>query len=99
MDSKNAEAYNHSNYGDGPGLSGSVLQTLTRNDLADPGILGINAGAGLGVTVAYLSLDFSGASIVYTLPIIGFVGAMGTFLITLMVAREKVVNSMWTNWF
>lgn len=70
-------------------LSGSVLQTLTRNDLADPGILGINAGAGLGVTVAYLSLDFSGASIVYTLPIIGFVGAMGTFLITLMVAREK----------
>lgn len=70
-------------------LSGSVLQTLTKNDLADPGILGINAGAGLGVTVAYMSLDFSSSNIVYTLPLIGFAGALGTFFLTLLVATEK----------
>jgi iron complex transport system permease protein len=29
------------------GVSGAILQGLTRNPLASPGILGINAGAGL----------------------------------------------------
>ena len=33
------------------GLAGAVMQTLTRNPLADPGILGINAGAGLTVVL------------------------------------------------
>ena len=31
------------------GLSGAILQGITRNPLADTGILGINAGAGLAV--------------------------------------------------
>ena len=30
----------------GLGIAGSVIQAMTRNGLADPGILGINAGAG-----------------------------------------------------
>lgn len=34
------------------GLAGSVMQSLTRNPLADPGILGINAGASLLVVLA-----------------------------------------------
>jgi iron complex transport system permease protein len=34
------------------GLSGAVLQALTRNPLADPGILGINAGASAAVVTA-----------------------------------------------
>ncbi|MFI9549883.1 FecCD family ABC transporter permease [Streptomyces sp. NPDC052016] len=34
------------------GLSGSVLQALTRNPLADPGLLGINAGASAAVVTA-----------------------------------------------
>lgn len=34
------------------GLSGSLIQALTRNPLADPGILGVNAGAGFAVTLA-----------------------------------------------
>ncbi|HMG45586.1 MAG TPA: iron chelate uptake ABC transporter family permease subunit [Acidimicrobiales bacterium] len=34
------------------GLAGAVMQGVTRNPLADPGILGIEAGAGLGVVVA-----------------------------------------------
>lgn len=34
------------------GLCGALIQALTRNPLADPGILGVNAGASFGVTVA-----------------------------------------------
>jgi ABC-type Fe3+-siderophore transport system, permease component len=33
------------------GLSGSAMQGLTRNPLADPGILGVNAGAALAVVI------------------------------------------------
>ncbi|MET9224606.1 iron chelate uptake ABC transporter family permease subunit [Lentzea sp. NPDC003310] len=34
------------------GLSGALIQALTRNPLADPGILGLDAGATFAVTVA-----------------------------------------------
>ena len=32
-------------------VSGAVLQSILANKLASPGIIGVNAGAGLGVTV------------------------------------------------
>ncbi|MCK1168963.1 FecCD family ABC transporter permease [Streptococcus uberis] len=34
-------------------VSGAVMQGITRNPIADPGLLGINSGAGLGLVVAY----------------------------------------------
>ncbi|MFC8504205.1 FecCD family ABC transporter permease [Pedococcus sp. NPDC057267] len=34
------------------GLAGAVMQGLTRNPLGDPGILGVNAGAALGMVAA-----------------------------------------------
>lgn len=37
--------------GMGLAVSGYLFQTITHNDLADPGILGINAGAGLTVLI------------------------------------------------
>ncbi|MFF3091149.1 FecCD family ABC transporter permease [Streptomyces nojiriensis] len=43
----------------GLGLSGAVMQALTRNPLAEPGILGINAGAAAAVVSA---ISFFGAS-------------------------------------
>jgi ABC-type Fe3+-siderophore transport system permease subunit len=57
------------------GLSGALIQALTRNPLADPGILGVNAGASLAVTVAvgvlgvrdvqgYMWFAFAGALVV-----------------------------------
>ncbi|NJQ06853.1 FecCD family ABC transporter permease [Streptomyces lonarensis] len=33
------------------GVAGALIQALTRNPLADPGILGVNAGAGFAVTL------------------------------------------------
>ncbi|MDO4240831.1 iron ABC transporter permease, partial [Micrococcus sp.] len=40
------------------GLAGTVMQGLTRNPLADPGVLGINAGASLAMVLA-ISLGVS----------------------------------------
>lgn len=34
------------------GLAGALIQAVTRNPLADPGLLGVNAGASFAVTVA-----------------------------------------------
>lgn len=45
--------------GMGLGLSGAVMQALTRNPLAEPGILGVNAGAAAAVVSA---ISFFGAS-------------------------------------
>lgn len=40
------------------GLAGAVMQGVTRNPLADPGILGVNAGASLAVVVAIYVFGF-----------------------------------------
>ncbi|MDT2262467.1 iron ABC transporter permease [Paenibacillus larvae] len=37
--------------GVGLGIAGAVIQSITRNALADPGILGINAGAGTAIVI------------------------------------------------
>ncbi|MBR8640938.1 iron chelate uptake ABC transporter family permease subunit [Streptomyces tuirus] len=41
------------------GLAGAVLQALTRNPLADPGLLGINAGASAAVVTAITYLGIT----------------------------------------
>jgi iron complex transport system permease protein len=72
------------------GLSGAILQGVTRNPLADPGIMGINAGAAaavvLGIMIlgtqqlsSYIWLSFLGAAaatvIVYGIASLGREGA------------------------
>src|SRR5919107_6005026 len=42
------------------GLAGALMQALTRNPLADPGLLGVNAGAATGVVVAIGLLGIGG---------------------------------------
>lgn len=41
------------------GISGALIQAITRNPLADPGILGVNLGANLAVVVAVVYLGAS----------------------------------------
>jgi iron complex transport system permease protein len=67
------------------GLSGAILQSLLRNALADPYILGISAGASTGaVSVAILGI---GAGFL-TLPIGAFFGALVAFgLVSLLAMR------------
>lgn len=59
-------------------LSGSILQTMTKNDLADPGIIGINSGAGVAITVFFLFFPIDAGSFAFMLPIVAFAGAILT---------------------
>ena len=71
--------------GAGLALSGVVLQSLLRNPLADPYILGISAGASTGA-VAVALLGF-GAGLL-TLPLGAFIGALIAFaFVTLLSLR------------
>ena len=44
------------------GLAGALMQSLTRNPLADPGLLGINAGAAAAVVIAIGLLGLAGST-------------------------------------
>ncbi|MGW9531172.1 FecCD family ABC transporter permease [Paenibacillus terrae] len=59
-------------------LSGSILQSITRNDLADPGIIGINSGAGVAIACFFLYFPIDVGSLVYVLPLVAFIGALVT---------------------
>lgn len=56
------------------GVSGAILQGLTRNPLADPGILGVSAGAGLVAVTMIVVVRNVPSGIV---PLGAFVGAAG----------------------
>ncbi|MER7719047.1 iron chelate uptake ABC transporter family permease subunit [Streptomyces flaveolus] len=56
------------------GLAGAVLQALTRNPLADPGLLGINAGASAAVVTA---ITFFGVTSLTGYVWFAFLGAAG----------------------
>lgn len=59
-------------------VSGAILQSITRNDLADPGIIGINAGAGVAISVFFLYFPMEAGSFIYLLPAVAFIGAFVT---------------------
>lgn len=59
-------------------LSGAILQSVTRNDLADPGIIGINSGAGVAIAFFFLFIPVEAGAFVYLLPIVAFGGALAT---------------------
>lgn len=62
--------------------SGTAYQGVLRNSLADPYLLGVAAGAGLGATVAIVS----GGSGSVLLPVAAFLGAVAAVVLTYLVA-------------
>ena len=56
--------------------AGIILQTLSNNDLADSGLLGINSGAGLGVTIFYLFAGEGMLQFSAVLPLVAFISAL-----------------------
>ena len=56
-------------------LSGAILQGITRNPLADTGILGINAGAGLAV-ILFISFVETTSITTFALPLVALVGGL-----------------------
>lgn len=59
-------------------VSGAILQGITRNDLADPGIIGINSGAGVAIAIFFLFFPIDTGTFVYVLPAVAFIGALIT---------------------
>ncbi|MBS7543234.1 iron ABC transporter permease [Ancylobacter oerskovii] len=53
------------------GIAGGIIQAATRNPLGDPGLLGINAGAGLAIVVGAGLLGLSGMGALLTLAAAG----------------------------
>jgi ABC-type Fe3+-siderophore transport system permease subunit len=72
------------------GVSGTALQGLFRNPLADPGLLGIASGAALcAVLVIVLGdeLGFTGLMGLYALPVAAFLGGLGVTLVVYRLAQ------------
>jgi iron complex transport system permease protein len=91
------------------GLAGAAMQGVTRNPLADPGILGVNAGAALAIVVAlflfgitgpmgYLWFAFAGAAaaavVVYAVASLGREGATPVKLALAGAALSAVLASV-----
>jgi iron complex transport system permease protein len=74
--------------GAGPALCGAVMQSLLRNPLADPFVLGVSSGASTGA-VAVVVLGVGGG----VLPVSGgaFAGAVCSFAAMLLLSQPWVV--------
>ena len=65
-------------------LAGAQMQALLRNPLADPHIMGVSGGAGLGAAIAALAIGTSGVSMVSA----AFAGALLTGLLIVWVSAR-----------
>ncbi|WP_048647962.1 FecCD family ABC transporter permease [Nitratireductor soli] len=82
-------------------VSGAVMQGLFRNPLADPGIVGVASGAGLGaITVIVLGGTVLGPVVgllgIYALPLAAFCGGLATTMLLYRVATRRGQTSIAT---
>lgn len=75
--------------GAGLAVSGCVMQGISRNALADPGILGINAGAGLMVMLFISFFPTTAAAPVFLLPVLALIGAGLTATLIYVLAYKR----------
>ena len=85
--------------GSGLSISGLLMQTLFRNPLAGPFVLGISSGASLGVAILILGASFIGVNITafaYTNWGLAIAASLGAFLVlsAVLLAAIKVRNTM-----
>lgn len=75
--------------GAGLAVSGCIMQGISRNALADPGILGINAGAGLVVLIFVAYYPNMGTASIFLLPVLAWVGAGVTAAIIFSLSYKR----------
>ena len=68
-------------------LAGAVMQGIFSNPLADPGIMGVSAGASLGAVIA-ISLGLTSLGMFY-MPMFAFIGAFAA------VSIYDFINHAW----
>ena len=78
-------------------VSGLLMQTLFRNPLADPYILGISSGASLGIAILILLVSLGGFSTIFlsnwSFIIAAAIGAFSIMLLVVIMA-SKIKNTM-----
>jgi iron complex transport system permease protein len=82
-------------------VSGAVLQGLFRNPLADPGLVGVSAGAGLGAILAIvlgglLPLWLKGVLGFWLVPIAAFIGGWGATMLLYRISTRRGRTSVAT---
>lgn len=70
-------------------LSGTLIQAVSRNPLADPGILGVTGGAGLGAVIVVTSAVASTAGMI----VAAVVGALLAFALVYLLAWRRGLNA------
>ncbi|MGL4187159.1 MAG: FecCD family ABC transporter permease [Thiotrichaceae bacterium] len=75
--------------GAGLALSGAVLQSVTRNPLADPYLFGISSGASLGAI-----LVLTGGFTFLPLHLSAFLGALIAVAVVILIARDGQVETL-----
>ncbi|GGI43245.1 FecCD family ABC transporter permease [Mammaliicoccus stepanovicii] len=75
------------------GISGVMIQTITRNPFASPGIMGVNSGASLMVVIATVGFGINGA---FQLAFMAFIGTIiiATLIILVTTLPFKPFNAM-----
>lgn len=72
--------------GAGLAIVGTVMQTLTRNPMADPYLLGISSGGSLGAVLVIVAGVGGG---IYAVASGAFVGALAAFALVMLVANQR----------
>ena len=67
------------------GLGGALMQALTRNPLAEPGLLGVNAGAAFAIVFAIAVL---GVTSLYSYIWFAFAGALGASVVVYLLGNR-----------
>jgi len=75
--------------GMGLGISGAIFQGITRNPLADPGVLGIHAGASLGLIVYVTYFTSLNTIPALLIPLFTFMGGCLAATLIFLLASEK----------
>jgi len=81
--------------GAGLAVSGAILQGVTKNELADPGILGINSGAGFMVILFIYffqgSMNSINTLVIFLMPLFALAGAvLAAFLIYVLAWKKGI---------
>lgn len=69
--------------------AGCAYQGAFRNPLADPYLLGVSAGAGLGATIVIFTRADTSR---WELPLAAFIGALGAVMLTYLLGRSAIVG-------
>ncbi|MEM7206704.1 MAG: iron ABC transporter permease [Pseudomonadota bacterium] len=77
--------------GAGLALAGLIMQTLLRNPLADPFIVGVSSGASLAA-ISVMLLDIGLWLGHYRLPLAGFSGSLFSLIMIWLLARKQTDN-------